>query len=53
MLKTEKSLPARFALGEDAVHVVRKRLEQRIAELDEWQSFGTGTNIDGMEYEQL
>ncbi|KAE9410013.1 short-chain dehydrogenase/reductase SDR [Gymnopus androsaceus JB14] len=51
-LKTDKSLPVRFALGEDAIYLIRKRLEGRIAELDEWKSFGIGTNVDGMEYEQ-
>ncbi|KAJ4477167.1 NAD(P)-binding protein [Lentinula aciculospora] len=51
-LKTERSLPVRFALGEDAVHLSRKHLEKRIAELDEWKSFGANTNIDGIKYEQ-
>jgi len=50
--KTEDALPVRFALGEDAIHLVRKRLEQRMAELDKWEYFGKGTNIDGIEYEQ-
>ncbi|KIK67817.1 hypothetical protein GYMLUDRAFT_36596 [Collybiopsis luxurians FD-317 M1] len=50
-MRTDKPLPVRFALGEDAVHLIRNRLENRITELDEWRSFGIGTNIDGMKYE--
>ncbi|KAF5393148.1 hypothetical protein D9757_001324 [Collybiopsis confluens] len=50
-LNTEKSLPVRFALGDDAVNLIRKALKQRLTELDEWQSFGIGTNVDDMKYE--
>ncbi|GAW02138.1 short-chain dehydrogenase reductase sdr [Lentinula edodes] len=51
-LKTEKPLPARFALGEDAVYLTRKLLKRRLDELDEWDSYGMGTNVDGLRYEQ-
>ncbi|KAJ3855051.1 hypothetical protein EV368DRAFT_35515, partial [Lentinula lateritia] len=51
-LKTEKRLPARFALGEDAVYLTRKLLKRRLDELDEWESHGMGTNVDGLSYEQ-
>ncbi|KAJ3815553.1 hypothetical protein F5876DRAFT_30422, partial [Lentinula aff. lateritia] len=51
-LKTEKRLPARFALGEDAVYLTRKLLKRRLDELDDWESYGMGTNIEGLSYEQ-
>ncbi|KAJ3744382.1 putative short-chain oxidoreductase [Lentinula detonsa] len=51
-MKTEKPLPVRFALGDDAVYLSRQRLEQRISELDEWKSYGMDTNAEGMKYER-
>ncbi len=51
-MKPERPLPVRFALGEDAVHLIKKQLQRRVAELEEWESFGKGTNIDGLEYKQ-
>ncbi|KAF9076965.1 putative short-chain oxidoreductase [Rhodocollybia butyracea] len=53
MLKTDKALPVRFALGDDAVGLIKRRLKRRLAELDEWESFGVGTNIDGTKYEEV
>ncbi|KAF9076966.1 hypothetical protein BDP27DRAFT_1357732 [Rhodocollybia butyracea] len=52
MMKTDKALPARFALGEDAVSLIKKCLNRRLAELEEWESFGMGTNVDGLKFEE-
>ncbi|KAJ3767621.1 NAD(P)-binding protein [Lentinula raphanica] len=50
-MKTEKPLPSRFAVGEDAIQLSKKHLKQRLSELEEWSSFGQGTNVDGVVYE--
>jgi len=50
-MKTDKALPVRFTLGEDAIDLTEKLLNKRIAELEEWRSFGMGTNVDGLKYE--
>jgi hypothetical protein len=51
IIELDEPLPPSLPLGEDAVHMVRLKLKKRVADAEKWESYGLGTNVDGMKYE--
>ncbi|KAK1227335.1 hypothetical protein PQX77_009657 [Marasmius sp. AFHP31] len=46
VVTSNEELPARLALGEDAVSLLDAELQAEMRDMERWREFGKGTNVE-------
>ncbi|KAK1231652.1 hypothetical protein PQX77_005218 [Marasmius sp. AFHP31] len=46
VVSSNEKLPARLALGEDAVALLDAELQAKMRDMERWRYFGKGTNVE-------